>query len=855
MSIFPRTNTSQARFQWGRTSVALWVGLLLLVVGVSPAETDGALPQDIPPDSTAPIVRSVEIRGGDHFSKGTLKQHIQTRPNRRILGIPGLTWWRWVYRLGSTDWMWDRLGSTLQAGGEPPAHLDSTTVASDVERLQLFYRQQGFQEATVDYEVQFRSSSNRVNVIFLVDAGEPTYVRRVQYEGMEPLSPDQRRRLVEGTTFQVASRDHDRPLSFSVRNERYRVPQLMEERRRLLTFLQNEGYAAVSRDSVQAVVSSVAPDSFDVSFQVEMGPRYRFGDVNVQINGPEVQPPRYDTLDIPVHERGGYRPRVIAQIQNESRLRPGILQRSLQFTPGDYYNQSEVQETKRRLEGTGVFAFTSLTPQFEEVVAVDSTDASYLPVQVEARTRQRHRVRAETFALQRESPASPEADLNPNEFGVGLSGVYENVNAFGGGETFQLRTSGSVATSGDFASLSSVQFEGTTSLILPYLIRPFGQFENLFDLTSARTRISLSALTAQSRELGLRIRSRSNARLRVEMDHTPTRVSLVDIMDLSISNPDTLSGFQEGFLENIFGQGVQDPVQRQQILEDYTRPQINTALRYTFRSMTANPLRRRSGHRYELSGEVGNSLPLLFDRFVFAPGTMEYSLPGFFGGSDDLGGRLLYLPYVRATADFRRYVSLSRGTTLAMKFLGGMAHPTGRRSFVPLDRRFFSGGANSVRGWRLRKLGPGGVRIPNDTTSTSQEEISTLLGGDIKLESSVELRTTFLRSFLAADWVGASFLDVGNIWFGPRNRGLGQGEEEEDAQRGDATSVEEPSGKRGGRFRGLSSLTDLGVGSGFGLRLEWEYLVVRFDLAYRLHDPVGSSQDGPLLHFGIGHSF
>jgi hypothetical protein len=298
------------------------------------------------------------------------------------------------------------------------------------------------------------------------------------------------------------------------------------------------------------------------------------------------------------------------------------VRRSLRFTPGAYYDQSAVQATKRRLDGTGVFAFTNLSPQYEDAVRRDTTGAPYLPLQINAQTRQRHRLQAETFALQRESVGASEAGVRLNEFGVGLSGTYENVNAFGGGETFRLRTSASVATGLDSLLVSSNQFEGSASLVLPYLIRPFQSLDRTFDLSSARTRLSLTGLTALRTDLGLRIRSRVNAQLRLEMDHTPTQSSLVDVMDLSLSNPDTLDQFSKKFLRRVFGRGgenVQDPVQRQQILEDYTQPQVNTALRYTFRDATAGPMRRRSGHIYEVSGEVGNTLPLLVDRFVSTP--------------------------------------------------------------------------------------------------------------------------------------------------------------------------------------------------------------------------------------------
>lgn len=784
-------------------------------------------------DDSRPVVRRVEIKGNDHFSDGTLKKRLRTSRNRRVLGIPGFTWWRWIYQLGSADWMWDRVGKALRSGGEPPAYLDSTTVSGDEERLLLFYEQEGFRDASVSSSIRLNEEGTRADVTFKVTPGPPSYLRRVKYEGVEALPVEQQRALSRGTVLEAVRHEEGTPLSFRVEDQRFQKPLLLEERRRILSFLQDRGYAAVSRDSIRAIVYQhrTPPGSLDVTIRIQPGPQYRFGSVRFQIKGPETAPPRRDTIAVRRADQRGRTPLVTSTITDETQLGTSLLRRSLQFEPGTMYRRSEVRNTKRRLEGTGVFSLTSLSPQFDEATVVDSV--RYLPLVVEGQTRRRHRLRMKAFGLQRAN-----TNFGSSEFGVGLGGGYENVNALGGGETFELRASGSVATSLDSTLITSRQLEGTASLTLPYLIRPFGQFENLFDLTNARTQISLSALTARRNDLRLRIRSRSSARLRLEMNHTPTRASLLDVLDVSISNPDTLSGFQDRFLENLFRR-IQDPVQRAQILEDYTQPQINTALRYTFRSTTANPLKRRSGHIYELSGEVGNTLPLLFDRFIFTPDRLEYSVPGLTGSrKGGLGGRLVYRPYVRGTVDLRRYVRLSEGTTLAMKLFGGMAHPTGGPTLVPFDRRFFSGGASSVRGWRLRELGPGGAGQRID-----------FLGGDIKLEASVELRTRLLRNVLAADWVGATFLDAGNVWFGPRNESLVEG--------GQTFETDE-----NGKIQGIGDLAEVGVGSGLGLRIEWPYLIVRFDLAYRLNDPAPANDDvfadqfgGPLLHFGIGQSF
>ena len=791
-----------------------------------------------PRDSTRPpIVRKVRIVGNQHFSDAELRKRLQTSPNRRILGIPGLTWWRWVYQLGDASWMWNRLGSALKSSGEPPAALDSTALNDDVERLELFYRQRGFRTAQIEVAVD-RVSATRAEVTFRIAPGPPTMIRTVRYDGLHDLPAAQQQRVATETVLQARPADPARPLTLTANEQRYQTTILLRERRRLLGLLRDAGYAVASPDSIRALVYPIAPDTFDITMRVRPGPRYRFGDVRTTITGPEETPDtRHDTLDLVVDSHpAGYTPHATVSIRRDTRIRPSVIRRNLQLIPGTYYSRSDILQTKRRLEGTGLFVFTNLTPRPDEAVAVDST--LYLPLTIEARTRSRHRLQAETFALQREVVSDVE-----NELGLGVGLGYENINALGGGESFQVRTAGSVATGLDSTLITSAQFEASTALVLPYLLRPFHRLETIVDLESARTRLSLRFLTARRNDLGLRVRGRGTARLRLEADHTQYTQSLVDVFDLSLSSPDTLQGFQRRFLDRVLGTdstgGIRDPVQRTQIIEDYTRPQVNSALRYTVRSITTNPLRHEQGHRYEASLEVGNTIPLVLDRLVFRPGTIEYSLPGLPGDTDN---RLLYRPYVRAVGDLRRYLPLGPHTTLAMKLYAGAAHPTAGPDIVPFDRRFFSGGASSVRGWRLRELGPGGAALNLDNRSNN---VANILGGDMKLESSVELRTTLIRSLFTARWIGTTFVDAGNVWFGPRNPGLDNRASGQD-----------------GRFRVPDFVGDLGVSSGIGVRLAWDYLIARLDLAYRLHDPSPANDDifgdrftGPLLHFGIGHAF
>lgn len=823
-----------------------------LVLGIGLAVGLGALPvwgagqEDISfasvvaPADTAqqpPVVAAVRFAGNTAFSDDVLRRQVYTARNRRLLGVPGLTWWLGLYRLG--DALGGRIGRAFKRGGEPPAYLDRSTLTQDEERLQQYYRRNGFREAQVDADVLSRAE-DRVVVVFRISSGPALYARRVGYNGLEALSEEQRQQLVRESLFASAQPAVGDSLAFRANGQRYSETQLLEERQRILTFLRNTGYAAVTRDSIRALIfpqrarATPEVDSFDVTFRVRPGPRYRFGDVRFSVSGPEENvPARTDTLmrvRSPGNSSGGV---VTAHIQQERRLKFGLLQRALRFQPGEWYDQSRLQETRRQLEGTGLFAFSDIQASPLGSAQVDTSgDAPRLPHHIELRTRDRHNIRLETFALQRSGIIASESEL-----GVGAGAAYENINLLGGGEAFQVGTSGSIAANTDSGLFTSTQAEVNVSLLSPYLMWPFGPLEENFGLYDARTRLSLNLLTARRDALRLVIRGRGTARLRLEMQHSPVVTSLVDVFDVSLSNPDTLSGFRETFLDEILGPPddprITDPVQRAQIEEDYTRPQVNSALRYTFRAANVNPLRRRQGYSYEASFEVGNTLPSLLDAMVLTPDTLESSLPGLPFLRGERASRLIYRPYVRFVTDLRRYRPMGTGTVLAGKFIGGFAHPTGRPNIVPFDRRFYSGGATSVRGWELRALRPhpemfaGGGDEPN------------VLGGDIKLEASAELRQRALRRVLGADWTMALFSDVGNVWFGPRNPG--------------------PSS---GRFTFDSFYRELAVGSGLGLRATWEYLVLRLDAAVKVHDPMRPGSplfpDGlgqPRLHFGIGHAF
>ncbi len=774
--------------------------------------------QTAPPAGDSLYVGAVRFEGNVLYDDATLALLVRTRANRRFLGVPGLTWWLWLYRAG-TSGRFGRLGAALASLGEAPAYVDDFTLAADAERLAALFQQEGYRSATVGVRVDTLRAT-RLRVTFEIAPGPATFLRRVSYDLGGALAPDERAELARRSLLQPGAPAPDSlgRVGFRARGQRYSEGLLLEERRRLLTFLRDRGFAAVTRDSIRALVFPLAADSFDVTFRVRAGEKFGFGPLDVAVQGPEeTAAARADTLE-------GAFPTAI-HIAGERRLKPGLVGRALRMRPGAGFSQSRVLASKQRLEATGLFTFTGLTPLWRDTFRVEGRP--FLPYRIELRTRPRHTLRFETFALQRSGILAG----SDSELGTGAGATYENLNLLGGGESLRLRTAGSVSADIEGGLFTSGQLESSATLTLPYLPRGL---EGLAPRSrTPRTQISASALTARRDDLGLAIRARLGARLRLELPHSATLQSVVDVFDVSLSDPDTLGRFTtflDGFLDEI-----SDPLQRAQlreeILENYTRPQVNTAVRYTLRSTRVNPLRREQGYYYQASASAGGYLEAFLDQVVFSPGVAEGSLPPLLGGR----GRLRYRPYVRLTLDARRYRLLTPGTVLALKGGVGVAQATGQTGVVPFDQRFYSGGATSVRGWRLRELGPGAASFRN------AGDVANVLGGDIWLETGVELRQTVIPLLFGAEWVGVAFADAGNVWLGPRNPGFGPGNSD-------------------GRFAFDRFYREIGVGSGLGLRLVWTYLVVRFDTAARVYDPAspGRLMPGgwrPLVHFGLGHAF
>ena len=223
-----------------------------------------------------------------------------------------------------------------------------------------------------------------------------------------------------------------------------------------------------------------------------------------------------------------------------------------------------------------------------------------------------------------------------------------------------------------------------------------------------------------------------------------------------------------------------------------------------------------------------------------------------FGSENEMGKKevlgLDYAQYAKLDIDFRFHHRLGNQSLIATRLFAGYGLPYGNSDVMPFSKQYFAGGPYSVRAFRTRSLGPGTFN-PNEPNMLEPDlpegEEQTLYSGyrdqtgNIRFEANAEYRfpiVTYLN--------GAFFVDAGNVWTS-------------EAQPETTNLNSNGSGKFGKDF-----LNELGIGTGAGLRIDIQSFVIRFDLAFPLHDPSKPQGDrwvndfgSPVFNFAIGYPF
>lgn len=563
--------------------------------------------------------------------------------------------------------------------------------------------------------------------------------------------------------------------------QRYDLDRLQSEQSRIEKTLEDYGYFFFDdRHLIFEADSTVGDRQIDLTLRLESGvPRkattiYRLGNVTVY--------PGYSLSTDSVAEISGDTLKVgkYRYIDREGTYKPHILTDVINLEPGNIYRRVDHDYTLSHLMNLGSFKFVDIN--FME------RDSALLDVSILLTPHLKKSIRGE-FNLTSKSN---------NFVGPGLNVTFTNRNFLRGSERFEIRfTSGYEVqlTRQTDKPLNAFELGAESVLSIPRFITPFP-----IRYTSKRY------LPTTEVELGFRLQQRigyfrlNSFNLGYGFTWRENTLKTHELYPVDISYMrlgKTSPAFQNMVNQNYF---LKRSLENQFIMGarySYTiNTQVNEQRAERFRE---TPM---EDHHFFFNGnlETSGNLVQLFKRGNFRQSLEADSSERILGSA--------YSQYLRAETDFRHYYRIDKHNLVATRVVVGTGYAYGNSVTMPYIRQFAVGGSNSIRAFPARSIGPGSYYFLSDPANETRV-LFLDQRGDLKLEGSIEYRFDLVKALKAA-----VFVDAGNIWLW-----------REDPQR------------PGSKFHKDRFLRQLAVGTGAGLRLDFSFFVLRFDLAFPLRKP------------------
>ena len=456
------------------------------------------------------------------------------------------------------------------------------------------------------------------------------------------------------------------------------------------------------------------------------------------------------------------------------RFKKQIITRKIFIHKNNLFQINKLENTYKHLAGLQVFKYINI--RFNDVSEPETSAGTDVNKHLLDCIIQLSPTPRQSFSIETEGTHSS------GNLGVAGNLVYRNKNVFKGAEIFELRLKGAFEAQKTFLTpedkpdeplLNTIEIGAEAKLYIPKFFLPI-RAEKIPKRFDPKTTLTM-AYNYQTRT----DYTRSIAKISFGYDWKETnyKTHIFNPVEINlvkmIKVSDDISQNPNPFISNSF-------------IDHFT-----TALKYTF-IYNNQQINKNTNFTYfkanlELAGNLLNGLNRL--------AKIEPSL-------DDSSYHLLkirYAQYARSDIDLRYYHTLNQHNTLVYRIAMGIGIPYGNSSALPFEKSFFSGGANGIRAWKALELGPG---------SFSSDSITIQLA-DIKIESNIEFRFVITKMFQ-----GAAFIDAGNIWM-----------------------INEDTLRPGAIFQTNKFISEIAIGAGLGLRLNFTFFIVRLDAAIPLKDP------------------
>ena len=531
------------------------------------------------------------------------------------------------------------------------------------------------------------------------------------------------------------------------RGQRFSVDELDRERKRLTELLHDNGYYRFHKEYIRYEADTLSGD-------------HRVN-VRLVMRGNKTADGLRDTL----HTRYTLNSITFASgspTDTTIHLRPGVLRESSYLKEGGYYSGSDLQNTYNHFGRLGAVKYTNI--QFYE-----NPDTSLLDCRIQLQTN-----KPSTLSFQ------PEGTNTSGDLGAAATLTYQNRNLFRGSENLTVELRGAYEAIRGLEGYRNQDFQEyslETKLSFPRFILPFLKY-NTRRSTNATSEVSLMYDLQNRPEFHRRLWSAS-WRYRWAPQQKNYQYQF-DVLDLSYVLMPWIS-------ETFYQQYLNNPSSRNAILRYNYQDLFITKIGFGF---TFN-----NGHvalktNVETSGNVLNLASQVFGAKTNDQG-------------QDMIFNIAYAQYVKGDIDFTRSLQLAYSDQLVFHVGIGIAWPYGNSTLLPFEKRYFSGGANSLRGWSVRGVGPGRYKGTDGRIDFINQT------GDMKLDLNVEYRT---HLFWKLD--GALFADAGNIW-----------------------TLRSYPDQPDGQFSFDEFLSQLAASYGVGFRFNFGYFIVRFDLGMKAVNP------------------
>lgn len=728
-----------------------------------------------------------------NVKSGSLEPYARQKPNSKWFGL--MKTQLYIYSLSgrdSTNW-WNK---SLRKIGDAPVIYDSEQADRSEEEMTKAVRNMGYMAATVERNVQ--TKKKKLKLTYQVTTGKPYIVKSLRYDIKDDkiadyLTKDSLQTLLkEGILMDVNV--------------------LEAERQRITSYLLNNGYYKFNKDYISYTADTVR-NTFQVDLTLHLNLfRNHAGDSLHNHDQYTIDKisfiTDYDIMQsssssgIQVNDSVHYK-NFPVYFKDKLYLRPKILVDNLRIRPGSLYSERDVQNTYNYFGRLSALKYTNI--RFNETQIGDSAKLNaYVML-----TKSKHQ--SISFELDGTNSAG--------DLGAAATATYQHRNIFKGSERFTFKVRGAYeAVSGlssDNKNQNFLEYGAETSINFPRFLFPFLS-------SDFRRRIRATS------EFGMAY----NHQIRPEFTRTVASASWgyrwsqqglrgnhrFDLLDISyLYMPWISKEFRENYLE--------DEMKNYILAYNYEDRLIaRMGYMYSYNSIGAsltNNTTASNSYSIRAGIESAGNLLYAFSKIAKFPKNSkgEYTL-----------FNIPYAQYIKIDFDFAKNIVLDQRNSLAYHAGLGIAIPYGNASLVPFEKRYFSGGANSVRGWSVRSLGPGS--FPGDGNFLNQS-------GDIKFDASIELRSKLFWKLQ-----GAVFIDAGNIW-----------------------TVKENESQPGGQFEFNKFYKQIAMAYGLGLRFDFDFFVIRFDGGMKALNPVYESGKGrypifrPRLsrdfafHFAVGYPF